>query len=168
MSDLLSPLSWWHLYQTLYLIKIVRSYFFESKFISFIPSWNGSVSEITSFFLSWTLSNHCQMLHCTVLGRFSEMCAKSQNRKKRHPTTPILEYLSLHPYQEWSVSWHQQLDSIRELKNILQNRNKERSEKGARERVGRIRRRERTRDDKRRHKDKVLFQSSAGQDGKEG
>jgi len=34
--------------------------------------------------------------------------------------------------------------------NILQNRNKERSEKGARERVGRIRRRERTRDDKRR------------------
>lgn len=34
--------------------------------------------------------------------------------------------------------------------SILQNRNKERSEKGASETVGRIRRRERTRDDKRR------------------
>lgn len=34
--------------------------------------------------------------------------------------------------------------------NILQNRNKERSEKGVSERIGRIRRRERTRDVKRR------------------
>ncbi len=69
---------------------------------------------------------------------------KIEKKTPNHPSTVISEPTPLSGMTP-AAGFNKRVEE-----NILQNRNKERSEKGVSETVGRIRRRERTRDDKRR------------------